>query len=118
MKSTLAFLLILLAFQLEWTDPRTLHENTAYEFQYLVCSPCGLSDPDHRQTPPWRSTGEVPGDAGVLETDDDDLTDPHFRLVEIAGWARVDRRGRCCSSVRRPPFADFRPATVGAALRC
>jgi hypothetical protein len=117
MKSTLAFLLILLAFQLEWTHPRAFEASAVNAVRFIACSPGELTDSDHRHTPPGRASRDTSGNDGVLENDDD-LTDPHFHLVNIFDRTRVDRHVRCSWSVRRQPFAALPPATVGATLRC
>lgn len=120
MKSTLAFILILLAFQLEWTHPRAFQANAADGIRYIECTPCAFTDPNHPHAPPGRCPHDTPVNDGVLEKNDndDDLTCSHLNLVDVSEWARIDLWSRCGSRIRRQPSAGLRPATVGATLRC
>ena len=119
MKSTLAFLLILLAIQLEWTHPRAFQGDASGGIRYIECSPCEFTDPDHPQAPSRPSRHETPVNDDALETNDDDvLAAIDFRLVDVCEWTRVDPWSRFGSQSRRRPSSGHPPATVGATLRC
>jgi hypothetical protein len=117
MKSTLVFLLALLACQLERASLRAPEEESARAPACLECAPCDLTDPDHRQSPPWRATCEMLAH-GVASEDDDDVRDPELRLARVSDCVGVDRVVRVPSSVHHRLDSGFGRMPVGITLRC
>lgn len=117
MKTTLVFLLALLACQIERAALRAPEKQAASGLRYVDCSPCDLTDPDHRNAPPWGSACDMLAHAVALEKDDD-VTDPAFRLVGLTDRGGFDRLVWSPSGVRREPASGLRRMLVCTTLRC
>jgi hypothetical protein len=117
MKSMLIFLLAILACQVERASLRAPEEQAGRELRYLECSPCDLTDPDHRQSPPWRAACEMLAHGVALE-DDDDVRDPELRLVRVSDRGGVDRAVHFPSNAHHGLDSGFGRMPVGVPLRC
>jgi hypothetical protein len=122
MKITLAFVVALLACQLERAIAHAPEKPPSRELRLIECAPCRLIDPEHQHSSPYRASREMLTHVVAFENDNDDddndVTDPEFRLARVSDRGGADRLVSTPSRPSREPAPTFRRMLVSSSLRC